>query len=355
MASSSREKTQHDPSFQALKESEQRPVPTQMPSLYHDHSFSVPTSVESASENQGRERFPDKLFRVLDRAATERFDHVISWQHHGRCFMIHQRETFKALLTVLMPGITRWKSFQRQLHVWGFTRLNGGRDANGYYHELFLRCRPHLLRHMQRSGYGDRTRILDNDETRPNFYTMPFLARITVTRADQATLRRHSPESVDILSISEARALLDQSVTISFSGHHADGSIFDLGRESGNVGASQSLPPELNTAAEGDVGAATSENEEATAIRTATVASVGDLMIHRDIQPNHSRNHSTELNQELEPRPLPPVVTRVGESIIHSYTPVPVAQHPGFTQVGPREFLYNARQSSRGEEEFRVI
>jgi hypothetical protein len=138
------------------------------------------------------------------------------------------------------------------------------------------------------------------------------------------------------------------------SGHHADGSIFDLG--------SQSLAPELNNAVEDSAGvgtfqlaAATFENKEAAGFRTGTVVSLGDLMIHRDIQPIHSRNHSTELNQELAPRPLPPVVTHVGESIIHSYTPVPVAQHPGFMQVGPQQFLYYARQSSRGEGEFRVI
>ena len=38
--------------------------------------------------------FPVKLFDVLERAEEEGYEDIISWQPHGRCFVIHQPKLF---------------------------------------------------------------------------------------------------------------------------------------------------------------------------------------------------------------------------------------------------------------------
>ena len=40
--------------------------------------------------------FPLKLHLVLDKAEDAGFAHIISWQPHGRCFVIHQPKRFVA-------------------------------------------------------------------------------------------------------------------------------------------------------------------------------------------------------------------------------------------------------------------
>ena len=40
--------------------------------------------------------FPQKLHGVLEQAEANGFAHVISWQPHGRCFMIHKPKAFVA-------------------------------------------------------------------------------------------------------------------------------------------------------------------------------------------------------------------------------------------------------------------
>lgn len=44
--------------------------------------------------------FPHKLMGMLDCANEEGFANVVSWQPHGRCFSIHQRNEF---VNVIMP------------------------------------------------------------------------------------------------------------------------------------------------------------------------------------------------------------------------------------------------------------
>ena len=59
------------------------------------------------------------------------------------------------------------------MNLYGFRRLTTGTDRNGYYHELFLRGRPDLLKKMTRvrvKGIG--CKLAPSPATEPNFYTM---------------------------------------------------------------------------------------------------------------------------------------------------------------------------------------
>jgi HSF-type DNA-binding len=73
---------------------------------YRDHSLDLESDVvhhEESSDDQEhphRRRggvgvaFPIKLHEVLDQVEADGLDHVISWQPHGRCFVIHKPKEF---------------------------------------------------------------------------------------------------------------------------------------------------------------------------------------------------------------------------------------------------------------------
>jgi len=80
--------------------------------------------------------FPTVLHYMLGDAEKLGFQDVISWQPHGRCFMVHQPKTFADSVMPKYFRHTRLSSFQRQLSLYGFLRLaRKGPDHGAYYHE----------------------------------------------------------------------------------------------------------------------------------------------------------------------------------------------------------------------------
>lgn len=145
---------------------------------YHDHSCDAD---ENDLEETGERRrggvavaFPLKLHAVLDQVEADGLAHVISWQPHGRCFVVHKPKEF---VDHVMPKYfrqTKLTSFQRQLNLYGFCRLTRGPDASGYYHELFLRGKPYLCKKMIRTKVkGTKFKAASSPDQEPDFYRMP--------------------------------------------------------------------------------------------------------------------------------------------------------------------------------------
>jgi hypothetical protein len=74
-----------------------------------------------------------------------------------------------------------------QINLYGFTRLWRGKDRGGYYHEYFLRSRPHLLRFVRRIG-KKASRASANPDTEPNFYGMAPI-QPSLTQLERKELR----------------------------------------------------------------------------------------------------------------------------------------------------------------------
>lgn len=113
-------------------------------------------------------QFPWKLYDMLDAAERRNDEHVISWIRDGTAFKVHNRELFIEEYMKKMFNQTKFKSFQRQLNLWGFERVQSGPDKGSYYHALFTRgnreCCQRLTR-VRLKGVVEKTTIHGGDSS----------------------------------------------------------------------------------------------------------------------------------------------------------------------------------------------
>lgn len=145
---------------------------------YHDYSE------ENEADHRHRNQksrggvaipFPLKLHDMLEKAMNEGYGDIVSWQPHGRSFVVHKPQEFQDIVLPKYYKLTKLSSFQRQLNLYGFQRLTTGRDRGSYYHEFFLRNKKFLARNMQRvqvKGTGVRAR--SNPDQEPNLWIMKW-------------------------------------------------------------------------------------------------------------------------------------------------------------------------------------
>jgi hypothetical protein len=117
--------------------------------------------------------FPLMLHSLLERREYKK---IISWQPHGRCFILKDQKGF---VKHVMPHFfkqTKFTSFQRQLNLYGFHRIyRAGPDKGAYYHNYFLRGQPDLTAKMYRTRIKGCSKKPNNPSNEPDFYKMPFL------------------------------------------------------------------------------------------------------------------------------------------------------------------------------------
>ncbi len=75
--------------------------------------------------------FPARLHVMLNCAESKMFDHIVSWQPHGRCFKVHQPLRFVTEVMRIWFHHTKFASFRRQLNLYGFSRVTTGADRRG--------------------------------------------------------------------------------------------------------------------------------------------------------------------------------------------------------------------------------
>jgi len=144
---------------------------------YHDHSHdsSEMYSEEHPVRGGVTTPFPLKLHEMLHKVESHGLEHIVSWQPHGRCFVVHKPQEFVQLLPNYFK-LSKLASFQRQLNLYGFQRITKGYDKGGYYHELFLRNRmfmAHAIQRIKVKGTGVRAR--SNPAQEPDFWNMPWV------------------------------------------------------------------------------------------------------------------------------------------------------------------------------------
>lgn len=105
-------------------------------------------------------QFPFKLHQLLDDAAKEGNEHIVSWLPHGKAFKVHSKKEFEnEILPRYYSATTKYRSFSRQLSIYGFKRMKEGssnttscaaKDHGAYCHPLMSRGNQELCKLMVR-------------------------------------------------------------------------------------------------------------------------------------------------------------------------------------------------------------
>lgn len=138
-------------------------APNAIMMLTPTHSHSSRTSSEELVGGYGNgicarsgiSAFPWKLHDILEESERMGFTDIVSWTMQDRGFRVHNHVEFEqSVMKRYFHG--RYKSFQRQLNIYGFQRVNTGDDAGSYTHPCFIRGKPDQCRFMVRSKIKGR-------------------------------------------------------------------------------------------------------------------------------------------------------------------------------------------------------
>ena len=76
---------------------------------------------------------------MLEEVANAGDESIVSWQPHGKAFRVHVPHVFARTVMLRYFKQTKYKSFLRQLHIYGFHRIGKGMDRGAYFHSMFIR------------------------------------------------------------------------------------------------------------------------------------------------------------------------------------------------------------------------
>ena len=83
---------------------------------------SASASAAKAHAANKENQFPAKLYDMLEAVDTLGLSHAVSWLPHGRSFQVKDPTQFMDLVVPQFFKATKYRSFQRQLNLWGFRR-----------------------------------------------------------------------------------------------------------------------------------------------------------------------------------------------------------------------------------------
>jgi hypothetical protein len=109
---------------------------------------------ETSRSSQGNALFPWKLHKMLTFCETEGKDTVVSWLPQGKAFKVHNTAAFVSEILPMHFKQTKYKSFQRQLNLWGFQRITKGTETEkgAYFHPDFLKNQEDLCQKLNRQS-----------------------------------------------------------------------------------------------------------------------------------------------------------------------------------------------------------
>jgi hypothetical protein len=109
----------------------------------------IPDVLQEASKE--KTPFPKKMHVMLDAAEVESFTSTVSWLPDQKSFKVHDADDFVGRIMPRYFKQTKFKSFQRQINMWGFERILNGPGKGGYTHACFIRGQPSLCKQMKRT------------------------------------------------------------------------------------------------------------------------------------------------------------------------------------------------------------
>jgi hypothetical protein len=167
--------------------------------------YTIPFTAASSTrqnnhKNKRKPLFPIRLYEMLENAEKYGYDHIISWMADGRSFKIHtddglshqseengvRRRGEEEIVNVLRrSGFNqkRYKSFLRQLQLYGFERIYNGKRRGICRHDFLVRGRPDLVQNKSIEDFQNKT-VTNNgiddevncDGSSSNSCSNPFVA-----------------------------------------------------------------------------------------------------------------------------------------------------------------------------------
>lgn len=108
-------------------------------------------------DKEARLHFPCKVYDMLEDADLQGHKDIVSWNASGTGFTVHNKDLFTKKIIPQYFNQTKYKSFQRQLSLYGFQRITGGENKGLRYHEKLRRGQRDLCRSMKPIGYKPRS------------------------------------------------------------------------------------------------------------------------------------------------------------------------------------------------------
>ena len=132
-------------------------IPTMIPqSPTASDDVSIIKHKESGKSKEVRLPFPLKVYDMLEDSDLQGFQEVVSWNSLGTGFMVHDKNRFINDIVPRYFAQTKYKSFQRQLSLYGFQRIATGKSKGLRYHDKLRRGSRQLCREMKPVGYKPR-------------------------------------------------------------------------------------------------------------------------------------------------------------------------------------------------------
>ncbi len=79
-------------------------------------------SNRNGSTNFNKDRFPSKLYEMLESVESLGVSHIVRWFSNGEAFQVVDPTQFMDVVVPKFFKATKYRSFQRQLNLWGFKR-----------------------------------------------------------------------------------------------------------------------------------------------------------------------------------------------------------------------------------------
>jgi hypothetical protein len=96
-----------------------------------------------------KQSFPEKVYFMLQEVKGQSAD-AVSYVADGTAFMIHKPCIFETDVMPMYFSSTRMSSFQRQLNIYGFQRIEKGPSQGAYRHKYFIKGQKELLQKIKR-------------------------------------------------------------------------------------------------------------------------------------------------------------------------------------------------------------
>lgn len=101
------------------------------------------------------QQFPRRLYEMLESEtkleATPGHQKVIFWSDSGKAFRIVDVSLFAATVLPRYFRTKKFSSFQRNLNLYGFSKVRRGPETDMYAHPSFVRNQPETLSHLRKS------------------------------------------------------------------------------------------------------------------------------------------------------------------------------------------------------------